>query len=329
MFLDFLSTLVSVPTTILKYFMPRTVTMDAYDKLEKIGEGTYGVVYKCMERSSKEIVAVKKIRMEMEDEGLPSTAIREISILKELNHPNIVNLREILMDDIRLYLVFEFVPMDLKKFIDSRPKKHLDEVLTKSFAYQLLVAIYYCHVRRILHRDLKPQNILIDIKNNILKVADFGLGRTFGLPIRVYTHEVVTLWYRAPEVLLNTQRYGCPIDMWSIACIFAEMASGKPLFQGDSEIDQLFHIFRILTTPNEKTWPGVSELKDYKPSFPTWNENILQKSVKNLNNVGLSLLQKMLIYDPSKRINARDALQHIYFKDLNKNTLPAHPEITF
>lgn len=282
--------------------------MDAYDKLEKIGEGTYGVVYKCMERSSKEIVAVKKIRMEMEDEGIPATAIREISILKELNHPNIVNLREILMDDSRLYLVFEFVPMDLKKFIDSRPKKHLDENITKSFTYQLLVAIYYCHVRRILHRDLKPQNILVDIKNNILKVADFGLGRTFGLPIRVYTHEVVTLWYRAPEVLLNTQRYGCPIDMWSVACIFAEMAGGKPLFQGDSEIDQLFHIFRILTTPNENTWPGVSELKDYKPSFPTWSENILKKSVKNINNMGLDLLQKMLIYDPSKRINARDAL---------------------
>ncbi|XP_050055575.1 cyclin-dependent kinase 1-like isoform X1 [Aphis gossypii] len=307
----------------------RTVTMDAYDKLEKIGEGTYGVVYKCMERSSKEIVAVKKIRMEMEDEGIPATAIREISILKELNHPNIVNLREILMDDSRLYLVFEFVPMDLKKFIDSRPKKHLDENITKSFTYQLLVAIYYCHVRRILHRDLKPQNILVDIKNNILKVADFGLGRTFGLPIRVYTHEVVTLWYRAPEVLLNTQRYGCPIDMWSVACIFAEMAGGKPLFQGDSEIDQLFHIFRILTTPNENTWPGVSELKDYKPSFPTWSENILKKSVKNINNMGLDLLQKMLIYDPSKRINARDALQHHYFKDLNKNTIPAHPEIKF
>ncbi|KAF0749561.1 cyclin-dependent kinase 1-like [Aphis craccivora] len=307
----------------------KTVTMDAYDKLEKIGEGTYGVVYKCMERSSKEIVAVKKIRMEMEDEGIPATAIREISILKELNHPNIVNLREILMDDSRLYLVFEFVPMDLKKFIDSRPKKHLDENITKSFTYQLLVAIYYCHVRRILHRDLKPQNILVDIKNNILKVADFGLGRTFGLPIRVYTHEVVTLWYRAPEVLLNTQRYGCPIDMWSVACIFAEMAGGKPLFQGDSEIDQLFHIFRILTTPNENTWPGVSELKDYKPSFPTWSENILKKSVKNINNMGLDLLQKMLIYDPSKRINARDALQHHYFKDLNKNTIPAHPEIKF
>ncbi|CAH1722427.1 unnamed protein product [Aphis gossypii] len=228
--------------------------MDAYDKLEKIGEGTYGVVYKCMERSSKEIVAVKKIRMEMEDEGIPATAIREISILKELNHPNIVNLREILMDDSRLYLVFEFVPMDLKKFIDSRPKKHLDENITKSFTYQLLVAIYYCHVRRILHRDLKPQNILVDIKNNILKVADFGLGRTFGLPIRVYTHEVVTLWYRAPEVLLNTQRYGCPIDMWSVACIFAEMAGGKPLFQGDSEIDQLFHIFRRLCSGRHKMY---------------------------------------------------------------------------
>ncbi|XP_025197800.1 cyclin-dependent kinase 1-like [Melanaphis sacchari] len=303
--------------------------MDNYDKLEKIGEGTYGVVYKCMELSSKEIVAVKKIRMEMEDEGIPATAIREISILKELNHPNIVNLREILMDDSRLYLVFEFVPMDLKKFIDSRPKKHLDEITTKSFTYQLLVAIYFCHVRRILHRDLKPQNILIDTKHNILKVADFGLGRTFGLPIRVYTHEVVTLWYRAPEVLLNTQRYGCPIDVWSIGCIFAEMAQGKPLFQGDSEIDQLFRIFRILTTPTEDTWPGVSDLKDYKPTFPKWSDNMLADSVKNLSSSGVDLMRQMLVYDPSKRINARDSLQHCYFKDLNKSILPALPELKF
>jgi len=303
--------------------------MDAYDKLEKIGEGTYGVVYKCIERATKEIVAVKKIRMEMEDEGIPATAIREISILKELNHPNIVNLREILMDDSRLFLVFEFVPMDLKKFIDTRPNKHLDEVTTKSFTYQLLIAIYFCHVRRILHRDLKPQNILIDIKHNILKVADFGLGRTFGLPIRVYTHEVVTLWYRAPEVLLNTQRYGCPIDVWSIGCIFAEMAQGKPLFQGDSEIDQLFRIFRILTTPNEDTWPGVSELKDYKPTFPKWTDNMLQDSVNNVSSDGVDLLHQMLAYDPSKRINARDALKHSYFKDLDKKTLPILPEIKF
>ncbi|XP_001951975.1 cyclin-dependent kinase 1-like [Acyrthosiphon pisum] len=303
--------------------------MDNYDKLEKIGEGTYGVVYKCIELSSKEIVAVKKIRMAMEDEGIPATAIREISILKELNHPNIVNLREILMDDSRLYLVFEFVPMDLKKFIDSRPKKHLDEITTKSFTYQLLVAIYFCHVRRILHRDLKPQNILIDTKHNILKVADFGLGRTFGLPIRVYTHEVVTLWYRAPEVLLNTQRYGCPIDVWSIGCIFAKMAQGKPLFQGDSEIDQLFRIFRILTTPTEDTWPGVSDLKDYKPTFPKWSDNMLADSVKNLSSGGVDLMRQMLVYDPSKRINARDSLQHSYFKDLNKSILPALPEIKF
>ncbi|XP_060835122.1 cyclin-dependent kinase 1-A-like [Rhopalosiphum padi] len=301
--------------------------MDAYDKLENIGEGSYGVVYKCMERCSKEIFAVKKIRMEIQDGGIPATAIREISILKELNHPNIVNLREIFMDDTRLYLVFEFLPMDLKKLITSGRKKHLDKTTTRSLTCQLLVAIHHCHARRILHRDLKPPNILVDIKNNILKVADFGLSRTFDLPIRVYTHEVVTLWYRAPEVLLNTQRYGCPIDMWSIGCIFAEMSCGKPLFRGDSEIDQLFHIFRILTTPNEKTWPGVSEFKDYQPLFPKWSENILKKSVKNINNEGLDLLQNMLIYDPSKRINARDALQHDYFKDLNKYTLPAYPEI--
>lgn len=113
----------------------------------------------------------------------------------------------------------------------------------QSYTYQILEGTVFCHSRRVLHRDLKPQNLLIDQKGAI-KLADFGLGRAFGIPVRAYTHEVVTLWYRAPEVLLGSQRYSCPVDVWSIACIFAEMVNKRPLFHGDSEIDQLFRIFR-------------------------------------------------------------------------------------
>ena len=146
-----------------------------------------------------------------------------------------------------------------------------------------------------MHRDLKPQNLLID-KNGVIKLADFGLARAFGIPIRVYTHEVVTLWYRAPEVLLGAPRYSCAIDIWSIGCIFSEMATRRPLFHGDSEIDQLFKIFRIMATPTEETWPGVSDLPDYKSSFPTWRGNNLKDSVKVLDPLGLDLLQVSTIF---------------------------------
>lgn len=148
------------------------------------------------------------------------------------------------MEENRLYLVFEFLSMDLKKYMDSLPtEKMIEPELIKSYLHQITTAILFCHRRRVLHRDLKPQNLLIT-RDGIIKIADFGLGRTFGIPVRVYTHEIVTLWYRAPEVLLGTQRYSCPVDIWSIGCIFAEMSTRKPLFQGDSEIDQLFRMFR-------------------------------------------------------------------------------------
>jgi len=294
-----------------------------YIKIEKIGEGTYGVVYKGRHKRTNKTVALKKIRLESEEEGVPSTAIREISLLKELQHPNIVCLEDVLMQENKLYLVFEFLSMDLKKYMDTIPRDEMmDRMLTKSYLYQLFEGILYCHQRRILHRDLKPQNLLIDSKG-VIKLADFGLARAFGIPVRVYTHEVVTLWYRAPEVLLGSPRYSTPVDVWSLGCIFAEMCTKRPLFHGDSEIDQLFRIFRTLTTPTEETWPGVSSLPDYKPIFPAWKKNTLNESVKQLDDLGLDLLQKTLVYDPANRISAKAALQHPYFMNLDKSSLPS------
>ncbi|XKL64897.1 hypothetical protein PGB90_004983 [Kerria lacca] len=300
--------------------------MEDYTKLEKIGEGTYGVVYKGINVKTGKSVAIKKIRMEGQNEGIPSTAIREVSLLKELVHPNIVCLQEVLMLESKLFLIFEFLPMDLKKYMESLGDgKHLDSSTIKSLTYQLVVAILFCHRRRILHRDLKPQNILINPETGVLKVGDFGLGRALGVPVRIFTHEVVTLWYRAPEVLLGSQRYSCPVDIWSIGCIFAELANHKPLFQGDSEIDQLFRIFRILSTPTPKTWPGIQDLPDYKPMFPQWHQNTLRQNVKKLDADGFSLLEKMFIYDPAIRISAKDAVNHDYFKDIDLSILPARP----
>ncbi|KAJ1144576.1 hypothetical protein NDU88_010874 [Pleurodeles waltl] len=298
--------------------------MDDYAKIEKIGEGTYGVVYKGRHKSTGQVVAMKKIRLENEEEGVPSTAIREISLLKELQHPNVVRLQDVLMQDSRLYLIFEFLSMDLKKYLDTIPSgQYMDTMLVKSYLYQIFQGIVFCHTRRVLHRDLKPQNLLIDNKG-VIKLADFGLARAFGIPVRVYTHEVVTLWYRAPEVLLGSLRYSTPVDVWSIGTIFAEMATKKPLFHGDSEIDQLFRIFRALGTPNNEIWPEVESLQDYKNTFPKWKAGGLANHVKNINQEGLDLLAKTLIYDPAKRIAAKEALNHPYFDDLDKSNLPAN-----
>ncbi|ONK56549.1 uncharacterized protein A4U43_C10F9950 [Asparagus officinalis] len=326
--------------------------MDQYEKVEKIGEGTYGVVYKARDRLTNDTIALKKIRLEQQDEGVPSTAIREISLLKEMQHDNIVRLLDVVHSEKRIYLVFEYLDLDLKKHMDTCPDVANGPRIVKMFLYQILRGIAHCHSHRILHRDLKPQNLLIDQRTNTLKIADFGLARAFGIPLRTFTHEVVTLWYRAPEILLGSRQYSTPVDMWSVGCIFAEMVNKRPLFAGDSEIDELFKIFRVLGTPNEDTWPGVTSLPDFKSTFPKWPPRDLATVVPNLEPAGLDLLslkeslindlyvarkcfsmnqlkesllgmllstntsRKMLQYEPAKRIIARHALEHEYFKEL-------------
>lgn len=196
--------------------------MENFQKVEKIGEGTYGVVYKAKNKLTGEVVALKKIRLDTETEGVPSTAIREISLLKELNHPNIVKLLDVIHTENKLYLVFEFLHQDLKKFMDASALTGIPLPLIKSYLFQLLQGLAFCHSHRVLHRDLKPQNLLINAEGSI-KLADFGLARAFGVPVRTYTHEVVTLWYRAPEILLGCKYYSTAVDIWSLGCIFAEM----------------------------------------------------------------------------------------------------------
>ncbi|KAJ7769396.1 kinase-like domain-containing protein [Mycena metata] len=300
--------------------------MDRYTKIEKVG--TYGVVYKARDSTTNTIVAMKKIRLEAEDEGVPSTAIREISLLKELNEEHIVRLLDIVHAEQKLYLVFEFLDVDLKRYIENGNRDHtpISPHLVKKFTHHLATGLRFCHAHRILHRDLKPQNLMVsqdprgrtDAHGNseILKLADFGLARAFGVPMRTYTHEVVTLWYRAPEVLLGGRYYSTALDMWSVGCIFAEMAMrGTPLFPGDSEIDQIFKIFRIMGTPNELSWPGIEALPDYKPTFPQWSAQELARVVPTLDEDGLDILQATLMYDSTKRISAKRALIHPYFAD--------------
>lgn len=299
--------------------------MDKFLRIEKIGEGTYGVVYKARDKVSGNLVALKKIRLEMEAEGVPSTAIREISLLKELDHPNVVRLLDVVHSNNKLFLVFEYLLQDLKKYMDDS-QQLLPVSLVKSYLHQLLKGISYCHAHRILHRDLKPQNLLIDAKGYI-KLADFGLARGFAMPVRQYTHEVITLWYRAPEILLGCRFYSTAVDVWSLGCIFVEMTTKRPLFPGDSEIDQLFRIFRTLGTPDETNWPGVTVLPDYKGMFPRWPPQNVEEVVPALDLEGREVLEKLLTYDPSKRISARNALDLPFFKNVQLEP-PIFPEKT-
>ncbi|KAG8340156.1 Protein kinase domain [Trypanosoma vivax] len=288
---------------------------ERYNRMDILGEGTYGVVYRAVDRVTGQVVALKKVRLDRSDEGIPQTALREVSILQEIHHQNIVNLLDVMCNEGRLYLIFEYVERDLKKAIEKRGGAFTGTTL-KKLVHQLLEGLYFCHRHRIVHRDLKPANILIT-QDNSLKIADFGLARAFQIPVHTYTHEVVTLWYRAPEILLGEKHYTPAVDMWSVGCIFAELARGKVLFRGDSEIGQLFEIFQTLGTPMdmEGSWPGVSSLPDYRDVFPRWSPKPLDQVVPLLDEDAIHLLSQMLKYNPAERISAKDALQHPWFGD--------------
>merc|ERR1719253_280344 len=249
------------------------------------------------------------------EEGVPSTAIREIAILKELSHENIVRLIDVFCKPGELTLVFELMDSDLKKHMRALGGR-LTPGQVRDFARQLLKGVEFCHANRIIHRDLKPQNLLIDNTTLRLKIADFGLARAFMLPVPQYTHEVITVWYRPLEILLGSKLYSVPVDLWGVGCILAEMATGSPLFAGDSEIDTAFKIFQKLGTPTEAVWPGVSELPDFRPTFPQWTHkgwSSIRNTQAQLGASGIDILDKFMRYNPRTRVSARDALQHPYF----------------
>ncbi|KAK4489875.1 hypothetical protein RD792_000522 [Penstemon davidsonii] len=302
--------------------------MEAFEKLEKVGEGTYGKVYRAREKATGKIVALKKTRLHEDEEGVPPTTLREISILRMLSRdPHVVRLIDVKQGKNKegktvLYLVFEYMDTDLKKYI--RSFRQTGEIIptqnVKSLMYQLCKGVAFCHGHGVLHRDLKPHNLLMDRKTMMLKIADLGLARAYTLPIKKYTHEILTLWYRAPEVLLGSTHYSPAVDMWSVACIFAELVNKEALFPGDSELQQLLHIFRLLGTPNEEVWPGVGKLVNWH-EYPQWSPKPLSSAVRNLDENGLNLLSEMLHYEPSRRISAKKAMEHPYFDDLDKSGL--------
>ncbi|KAF5737992.1 cyclin-dependent kinase C-1-like [Tripterygium wilfordii] len=304
-------------------------SVDCFEKLEQIGEGTYGQVYMAREIQTGEIVALKKIRMDNEREGFPITAIREIKILKKLHHENVINLKEIVTSPGRekddqgkpdgnkyngsIYMVFEYMDHDLTGLAD-RPGLRFTVPQIKCYMKQLLTGLHYCHVNQVLHRDIKGSNLLIDNEGN-LKLADFGLARSFSHDHNGnLTNRVITLWYRPPELLLGATRYGPAVDMWSVGCIFAELLNGKPILPGKNEPEQLNKIFELCGSPDEINWPGVSKMpwyNNFKPSRPM--KRRVREVFRHFDRHALELLEKMLVLDPSQRIPAKDALDAEYF----------------
>uniref|UniRef100_A0A7N5P3J3 cyclin-dependent kinase n=1 Tax=Ailuropoda melanoleuca TaxID=9646 RepID=A0A7N5P3J3_AILME len=288
--------------------------LETYIKLDKLGEGTYATVYKGKSKLTDNLVALKEIRLEHE-EGAPCTAIREVSLLKDLKHANIVTLHDIIHTEKSLTLVFEYLDKDLKQYLDDCGNV-INMHNVKLFLFQLLRGLAYCHRQKVLHRDLKPQNLLINERGE-LKLADFGLARAKSIPTKTYSNEVVTLWYRPPDILLGSTDYSTQIDMWGVGCIFYEMATGRPLFPGSTVEEQLHFIFRILGTPTEETWPGILSNEEFKTyNYPKYRAEALLSHAPRLDSDGADLLTKLLQFEGRNRISAEDAMKHPFFLSL-------------
>ncbi|KFK38426.1 hypothetical protein AALP_AA3G111700 [Arabis alpina] len=305
-------------------------SVDCFEKLEQIGEGTYGQVYMAKDKKTGEIVALKKIRMDNEREGFPITAIREIKILKKLHHQNVIHLKEIVTSPGRdtddqgkpdnnqykggIYMVFDYMDHDLTG-LSARPNLRFPVPQIKCYMKQLLTGLHYCHANQVLHRDIKGSNLLIDNEGN-LKLGDFGLARGFSHDHDVnLTNRVITLWYRPPELLLGATKYGPAIDMWSVGCIFAELLNGgKPILPGKTDPEQLTKIYELCGSPDENNWPGVSKMPWYNQlKSPRPLKRRVREICRLFDRHALDLLDKMLALDPSKRISAKDALDAEYF----------------
>jgi len=316
--------------------------MERWEKYKKLfvkGEGAHGIVYKCevssgetksrkrhrdeekdqdtktedgkdKEKQQKRYVAIKKIRLRDSQVGLSSDAIREIKLLQELNHPNVMKVLEIFGSSGNINLVLEYMESDLEHIIKSN-----DIVLSvadiKQYMRMLLLAVEHCHNNWVLHRDIKPGNLLIG-SDGEMKLADFGLAKFYGSPDRKLSTQACTLWYRAPELLYGAESYGTGADMWSVGCVFAELMLRRPFFTGDTELKQLTHIFAVLGTPKEIDWPGMTSLPRFV-EFETVPISPLRTFFPAADKDALDLLSRLLVFSPSSRLTATQALKHPFF----------------
>ena len=243
-----------------------------YLVMEELGQGAYGKVVKAEHVGTERVVAIKQMSYDSEARGstIPAYAIREVSLLRKLSHPNVVRLLDVDVHGCDLWLVFEFHPADLHTVLTQchQASCRLPITEVRQYSANILNGLYACHSRQILHRDLKPQNILVGADGG-LRIADFGLARVKQQQ-QALTPNMVTLWYRSPELLLGAAGYGFEVDCWSAGCVIAEMCTGRPLFPGDSEVGTLFRIFQLLGTPSETNWPQATQLYHFNDKFPKW-----------------------------------------------------------
>lgn len=289
----------------------------SYEILSKLGEGSYGIVFKAKYKSTGAYVAIKKIRLDTTGgEGIPPTTIREVTLLQELDHPNIVKLLEVVCVTHRVYLVFELLAEDLRHLISRlhKEKRVLSIETAREYTRQMLLALWYCHQNRVIHRDLKPGNVLV-ASPTAIKLADFGLARPLEQHIMTYTNEVVTLWYRPPELLLGEPHYTPAVDIWAVGLILAEMVNGRALLPGSSDMDQLTRTFKVFGTPTEKTWPGVSALKHFSTNLPMHAPMPLKSVVPGQDDNFYSFLNALLTVNPKERITVHEALQHPWISE--------------
>lgn len=303
-------------------------SVDCFEYLNSIDEGTFGIVYRARDKTTGQVVALKKIKSTQEKEGFPITSLREMSLLQQLSHPNIVKVSEVVVGSSldKVYMVMEFMDHELKTLIES---SKFTVAEAKCLMQQLLSAVAYLHENFVMHRDLKTSNLLLNNQGE-LKICDFGLARKYGDPLRPYTHLVVTLFYRAPELLLGQETYSSAIDMWSVGCIMAELILRTPLFPGANEMDQIEKIMSVLGTPRDEDWTEMQTLKHAsllrisKPLPSRIRDKFPQVSFigdPTLSESGLDLLDSMLQYAPRKRISAAEALRHPWFEE---TPLPQH-----
>lgn len=293
-----------------------------YSKERKVGEGTYAVVYLGKQIKTNRRIAIKEIKLGFFKDGLDMSAIREVKYLQELKHINVIELVDVFSASNNLNLVLEFLPYDLEVLIKDQSIIFKPSDI-KSWLLMTLRGIHHCHRNFILHRDLKPNNLLI-APDGQLKIADFGLARSLGNANEDLSPNVVTRWYRAPELLFGAKHYTTAVDIWSIGIIFAELMLRIPYLPGKDDVDQLDVTFRALGTPTEQIWPNVSSLplynalKVYAP--PSRQE--LRNRFSAATEKALDLLIAMTQLDPSTRINLTKALMHEYFIEMPKPTEP-------
>ncbi|XP_011791324.1 PREDICTED: cyclin-dependent kinase-like 4 [Colobus angolensis palliatus] len=294
--------------------------MRKYEKLAKIGEGSYGVVFKCRNKTSGQVVAIKKFVDSEDDPVVKKIALREIRMLKQLKHPNIVNLIEVFRRRRKTHLVFEYCDHTLLNELERNPNGVADGVI-KSVLWQTLQALNFCHIHNCIHRDIKPENILIT-KQGIIKICDFGFARIL-IPGDAYTDYVATRWYRAPELLVGDTQYGSSVDIWAVGCVFAELLTGQPLWPGKSDLDQLYLLIRTrgkLIPRHQSIFKSNRFFHSISIPEPEDTET-LEEEFSDAHPVALNFMKGCLNMNPDDRLTCSQLLESSYFESFHEDQI--------